>query len=205
MKVLIIASANAHKVAEMKASLAAVLPDYEILSLADLTERPTIVEDGQTFAENAQIKAAALAQAYPEALVLADDSGLMVDALDGAPGVYSARYAGDHDDDKNNQKLLAELAKQPDCDRRAHFVTVLVLTQAGRQPLQVTGQVTGTITELAVGEQRFGYDPLFYLPEQGKTFAQMTATEKNQFSHRGRALVALAAALPDWLAQGQAE
>jgi XTP/dITP diphosphohydrolase len=130
-------------------------------------------------------------------IAIADDSGLIVDALQGAPGVYSARYAGEHaSDDENRQKLLKELENVPLEQRTAHFYTSIVCTfPDGRDPILCNGRCDGIILESEVGDGGFGYDSLFYYPDYEKTFAQMTASEKASVSHRGRAMRALAVAL----------
>lgn len=199
MTQLILASNNVKKIAELRAILADLALDLEVVGLDVLPVVPPMVENGATFLENATIKAHAVAAVAPEAFVLADDSGLIVPALDGAPGVYSARYAGDHDDAANNAKLLAELADKT--DRSAQFKSVLVLTGPNRSDLVAEGSVDGQIGRELVGDGGFGYDPLFIADETDLTFAQMTAAQKNTISHRGRALQNLAAALPAWLAQ----
>ncbi|MCO0832252.1 XTP/dITP diphosphatase [Fructobacillus sp. W13] len=200
MTAFIIASKNAHKVDEIEASLKAAGIDLDVKSLNDLDKVPDIVEDGTTFEENAEKKATAIAKAYPDALVLADDSGLTIPALNGEPGVYSARYAGDHDDAANNRKVLDKLSTKVGFDRAAFFTTVMVLVGPDREKLVVEGQVPGQIMESWDGEESFGYDPIFFYEPAGKTFAAMTLEEKNAVSHRGRALEKLINKLPDWLA-----
>lgn len=198
---LIIATGNAHKVQEIKEALAKLDLDWDILSLEDLDEVPEIIEDGKTFAENVHKKTTALAIVYPDDYIMADDSGLTVAALKGEPGVYSARYAGDHDDDANNAKVLAKLAGKGGQERQAQFTTVLELIGPGKEPLVVSGHVDGQITETEIGDNKFGYDPIFYYEPLQKTFAQLTVAEKNLISHRGRALEKLVKALPAWLKQ----
>lgn len=185
---LVIASNNAKKRAEM----ARILDDLAIeIVPAEQTVFVDVVEDGATFAANAQKKAEAFAAANG-CPALADDSGLIVDALAGAPGVYSSRYAGpDACDADNNAKLLA--AMQGMSERRARFVCVLHLSWPdGRSPLSAEGQVEGYIVESPHGGSGFGYDPLFFCPELGKTFAEASPEEKASVSHRGRALRLLA-------------
>ena len=146
-------------------------------------------ETGATFAENAVIKARALMN-QAKCAVVADDSGLVVDALDGRPGIYSARYAGVHgDDDANNRKLLKELANVP-APRTARFACAVALLRPGHEPLVCEGTCEGEIGFEKKGDGDFGYDPLFYYPPFDKTFAEMTANEKNSVSHRGRAVKA---------------
>ncbi|WP_054956185.1 XTP/dITP diphosphatase [Paenibacillus dakarensis] len=167
-----------------------------VVSMFDYPELPDVVEDGKTFAENAMKKAKTVGDALGMP-VLADDSGLCVEALNGEPGVYSARYAGEHGEDHdNNLKLLAELAKlrlgedteQPLLSP-AQFVCVLVLYDpATGQHIETKGTVDGWITSQPSGNQGFGYDPLFYLPHLEKTMADLTLEEKQEISHRGDAL-----------------
>lgn len=186
----VLASHNSHKIAELQALLGKHIPDIEILSLSDLGLNDEIVEDGRTFEENALIKARyAATSGY---IGLGDDSGLCVDALDGAPGIYSARYAGeDACDAKNNEKLLAELEDKD--SRRAYFVcTIACVFPNGDESIVVCGKTEGEILKELNGEGGFGYDPLFFVKEKNKTYAQMSADEKNSISHRGRAIEALA-------------
>lgn len=156
-----------------------------MLSLGDLGIDVEIEETGTTLTENALIKARTIRDMTGLAS-LADDSGLMCDALGGAPGVYSARYAGEeHDDAKNNALLLKNIAGK---DRTAHFCSVIALCLPDGREYTAEGRVDGVITEEARGNGGFGYDPLFFSPELGKTFAEASAEEKNSVSHRGRAL-----------------
>lgn len=195
---IILASNNAHKITELAAILAQHQIDLQVVPLRDLGDDiPEIIEDGQTFEENALKKVMTITPLAPDDFVLADDSGLTVDALNGEPGVYSARYAGDHDDAANIDKVLAKLGDNP--DRIAHFHSVLVLAGPGRDNLVAKGQVTGVMTHERHGEGGFGYDPIFWVPGFNKTFAELTAAEKNQVSHRGLALQDLVAQLPNWL------
>ncbi|MBS9337647.1 RdgB/HAM1 family non-canonical purine NTP pyrophosphatase [Fructobacillus parabroussonetiae] len=198
---LIIASKNAHKVNEMKAAFKEAAIALDLVSLADLPAVPDVLEDGQTFLENATKKAETIAKAYPDDLVLADDSGLTIPSLNGEPGVFSARYAGDHDDVANNRKVLAKLSGKQDIEREAFFTTVMVVVGPDRANLQVAGRVDGFITEDWDGQESFGYDPIFYYAPAEKTFAEMTTAEKNDVSHRGRALQELRLKLPAWLAE----
>jgi XTP/dITP diphosphohydrolase len=161
---------------------------------------PDVVEDGDTLLDNARLKAVALVAATGLAAV-ADDTGLEVDALGGAPGVYSARYAGEDVTYADNvAKLLSELAKQPDAGgaRRARFRTVALVAFPDGSELWAEGVVEGSITEVASGQGGFGYDPVFApLDDDGRTFAEMTAQEKHDISHRGRAFRSLADALAE--------
>lgn len=189
---VVLASRNKGKLKELSRLLAELLGDViDLRSLDDIGFTDEIEENGTTFAENALIKARAIANlGY---VALADDSGLAVDALDGAPGVYSARYAGAHGDDAaNNQKLLAVLADK--ADRAAAFVCVFACAfPDDRAPIVAEGRVSGEILHAPRGEGGFGYDPLFYYAPLGKTFAELSGEEKNAISHRGAAVRAFAA------------
>lgn len=187
---IIVATKNAGKVAEFKAALSG-LP-YKIMSLADLGSYPEAPENGVTFIENARSKAEFYARLTGR-LCLADDSGLEVDYLKGEPGVYSARYAGEHaSDEANNQKLLANLSAVPQKDRTARFRCVLALANPEQTLLTADGTVEGVILTAPRGNNGFGYDPLFLVPEIGRTLAEMSSEEKNGISHRGRAIKKLA-------------
>jgi len=191
---LTLATGNAHKVDEIRALLAGcdVLLDH----LGELTDPPELVEPHETFAENALAKALTVAR-HTGGLALADDSGLMVDALDGAPGVMSARYAGeDATGEQLVAKLLDELTGVPAEERTARFACVLSLADPEGKVGQWEGVVEGLIALEPAGDGGFGYDPVFYYPPARITFAQMTPTNKNAVSHRGRALRAFAADLP---------
>lgn len=178
-----IATNNRNKLKEIRAVLGGFFD--EMFSLDDLGIDVEIEETGDTLTENALIKARTIRDMTGLA-ALADDSGLMCDALDGAPGVYSARYAGEeHDDAKNNTLLLKNIAGK---DRTAHFCSVIALCLPDGREYTAEGRVDGVITEEARGNGGFGYDPLFFSPELGKTFAEASAEEKNSVSHRGRAL-----------------
>ncbi len=188
---LVLASANPKKVAEMVGLLEGV---------AEVLPRPDsvgdVVEDGDTLEANARLKADAVAQGAGLAAV-ADDTGLFVDALDGRPGVRSARFAGDAATDADNvELLLAELADQP--NRRAQFRTVIVVRDPAGNELVVSGECPGAIIDQPRGDHGFGYDPVFVPDEgDGRTFAQMSAEDKGRISHRGRAMSALAQALAE--------
>lgn len=193
MKILL-ASHNKNKIAELEALLKTVCADAEVVSLSDVGFTDEIVEDGTTFEENALIKARTGARlGY---ITVADDSGLMVDALGGAPGVYSARYAGeDGNTEKNNAKLLAALQGVPQDKRTAHFVSVVACVfPDDREDIVVRGECPGEILTSPRGKTGFGYDPLFWYAPFGKTYAEMTAEEKNSISHRGVAMQAFAKA-----------
>ena len=187
MKVLL-ASHNKGKIAELQALLGKFSSDIEVVSMSDIGFNDDIVEDGTTFEENALIKARVGASlGY---ITVADDSGLMVDALDGAPGVYSARYAGEEcDNEKNNQKLLCELSGLPEDKRTAKFVSVVACVfPDGREDIITRGECPGIILDEYRGNGGFGYDPLFYYLPMKKTYAEMSADEKNSISHRGLAM-----------------
>ena len=204
---MVLASRNPKKIKELNAILSAVIPDIRILSLDDVGFEGDIEENGTTFEENALIKAHTASKAcgykYP---TIADDSGLSVDALGGAPGVYSARYAGGHgDDEANNQLLLKNLAHIPEKERTAQFVSVIACVFPNGHEIVVKGEAKGLILQEYRGNGGFGYDPLFlYLPEsekepRNKTFSEMTSEEKNVISHRARAIERLAQALTKYL------
>ena len=181
---LIIASNNAHKLTEMKAILAPYFDDVQSMREAGI-EHET-VEDGQTFLENAVKKARELAE-ISGCCAIADDSGLCVDALDGAPGVYSARFSGVHGDDKaNNRLLLEKLAGVT--ERGAHYTCAIALAWPDGRLLTAEDYLYGEIARDEKGSNGFGYDPLFLLPELGLRTAQLSAEEKNRISHRGKAL-----------------
>ena len=181
---LIIASNNAHKLTEMKAILAPYFDDVQSMREAGI-EHET-VEDGQTFLENAVKKARELAE-LSGCCAIADDSGLCVDALDGAPGVYSARFSGVHGDDKaNNRLLLEKLAGVT--ERGAHYTCAIALAWPDGRLLTAEDYLYGEIARDEKGSNGFGYDPLFLLPELGLRTAQLSAEEKNRISHRGKAL-----------------
>ncbi len=184
---LLIASNNQHKIEEIKQILG--IKFDEILSLSDVGIVCDPEENGKTFLENALIKVYAVSK-LTDLPVLGDDTGLCVDALNGAPGVHSARFAGDHDNAKNRKKLLACLEGLT--DRKAHFTTAVALLYPDGRLLTAEGNVDGKILEHEVGTNGFGYDSLFYSTELNKTFAEATAEEKNSVSHRGRALQKLA-------------
>lgn len=167
----------------------------EIAGIPNFSSLPTVVEDGHTFEENARKKAEEYSLAAPEEIVLADDSGIEIDALNGAPGVHSARYAADQphladentDDEANNARVLRELRKVPAEKRTGRFVCVLVAARDGKMLGGFRGVAEGVILDHARGSNGFGYDPLFYFPQIRKTFAELSAEEKAQYSHRGAA------------------
>ena len=187
LSLLVIATTNKNKLREFREILQDL--QIEVLSLADFGPIPPVVEDGSTFEENAYKKALHTAKVLGLPAI-ADDSGLVVPALGGAPGVYSARYAGENaTDEANCQKLLEELNGIE--DRRAHFQCVLSIAVPSGPALTYEGQCDGKILLDKKGSNGFGYDPLFYYEELGQTFAEMSMADKNKVSHRGKALSAV--------------
>ncbi|MEM9446276.1 MAG: XTP/dITP diphosphatase [Verrucomicrobiota bacterium] len=183
MKKLVIATCNLGKVREFQEILGA---KWEVLSTRDLGDVPEVIEDGETFQENACKKALAIAQ-LTKAPVIADDSGLEVEALNGAPGVYSARYAGESaTDSDNNLKLLKAL--QGATDRRAQFRCVLAVAESKQITATYEGVCKGKIMETLSGEGGFGYDPLFVPEGESLSFAELLPKLKNAMSHRGKAI-----------------
>ena len=196
---LILATRNKDKLKEIQALLSDL--DIDIMSLDEAENAPHVVEDGKTFMENAFKKAKVIAEATG-IMALADDSGLEVDALDGAPGVYSARYSGENASDaSNNEKLLADLEGVPAGKRSAHFSCVIVVYHPSGRWISTEDKCEGEITEKSIGDRGFGYDPVFYLPSLNCTMAQLSAEEKNSLSHRGKALEKLKSELPGFLAR----
>ena len=172
-----------------------------MVSLRDLANPPAVVEDGKSFEANALKKARALAR-FSGIMTLADDSGIEVDALSGAPGIYSARYCGvEGNDQANNEKLLGELANVPEQKRTARFVCALALCATdggGLKEWTVRESCEGRIAFALKGSNGFGYDPLFFYPPFGKTFGEIDRETKATVSHRGKALKKLAEMLPTW-------
>jgi XTP/dITP diphosphohydrolase len=193
MRHLVLATRNAHKTSEFAALLG---PGFAVTDLTERSDLPEVEETGSTFEENAALKALAISQLVP-GLVVADDSGLEVDALDGAPGVYSARYAGEHASDAQNvAKLLAELAAAGvEGEAAAQFRCVLAVARDGKLQQSFDGFVRGVITRQAAGQQGFGYDPVFKPEGSDRTFAELDASAKNAISHRARAVAKLRAFL----------
>ena len=184
--ILVLATRNQGKIREIEKMLD--LPRLEIRSLQDFPDLPEVVEDGRTFLENAFKKAQACAQATGRP-ALADDSGLEVDCLNGAPGIYSARFSGaEATDEANNRKLLSLLEGIPEERRTARFVCRMVLYLPEGKWIQTEGFCPGIIARAPRGEHGFGYDPVFYLPELNKTMAEIPLEEKNRISHRAQAL-----------------
>lgn len=194
---LVLASHNKKKIVELQSIVQALLPDVQVLSLADVGLHDDIVEDGESFAENALIKAkAAAAAGY---IGVGDDSGLCVRALNDAPGIYSARYAGEHGNDVANTALLLKNMEGVS-DRYAEFRCAIACAfPDDSEPIVVQGAVAGEITQEPSGNGGFGYDPVFYYPPDGMTLAELDAKRKNEISHRGEALRLFAAALAERL------
>ena len=190
---IVLASQNKKKIIELRTMLEQYIPGIEILSLADVGITDEIVEDGDSFEANALIKArTAAGSGY---IGVGDDSGLCVEALGGAPGIYSARYAGEHGDDDANLDLVLENMVGKD-DRRAAFVCCIACVfPDGSEPIVCHGRVDGELLCARDGNGGFGYDPIFYYPPYGKSFGVTSAEDKNKVSHRSRAIAAFAQAL----------
>lgn len=196
---LVLASRNAKKIAELRTLMAELLTGVEVLSLDDIGFPGDIEENGKSFEENAFLKADAVAaRGY---IGVADDSGLTVDALGGEPGIYSARYAArkgvntDHNDEANNQLVLRELENVPDGERGAAYVCAVACVFPDGERFVVRREVRGRILREYRGSAGFGYDPMFWYEPFGKTFAELSADEKNAVSHRGQAMRAFAGEL----------
>ncbi|REI07055.1 XTP/dITP diphosphatase [Staphylococcus felis] len=182
MKDIVIASSNKGKINDFKV----IFADYNVIGINELLEDFDVEETGVTFEENARLKSEAAAKVLNKT-VIADDSGLEITALNGAPGVFSARYAGIHKSDEDNiDKVLHELNNET--DRGARFVCVISMTTAQGETHTFRGTVEGEITLSRIGENGFGYDPIFYVPEMKKTMAQLTPEEKSEISHRRKAI-----------------
>ncbi len=200
MDTLLFATNNKNKAKEVEEALQKNNFPIHVITNQDLTDPPHVLETGTTFLANAKLKAHQMAE-FSNLPTLADDSGLSVDKLNGAPGVYSARYGGEaHNDALNNDKLLAELGGVPKEERKATFHTTMVVSWPGKfeDDLVTEGEIRGEILTYPQGKGNFGYDPLFFVPDKGKTFAEMTVDEKNAISHRGQALRKLLTELPAW-------
>lgn len=183
-KKLCLASGNKHKIKE----IADMLPEYDVIGYKDLGEDFEIVEDGKTFYENALIKAKTVAEKF-NIPCLADDSGICVDALNGEPGIYSARYAGDGIDEHNNELLLKNL--QDKTDRKAKFVCCMVYYTPNGKIITATGETKGEILFKPEGVNGFGYDPIFFSYDINKCLGVASSEEKNSISHRYRAIVGI--------------
>ncbi len=190
---ILVATSNPGKIRDFAGAAAAY--GIAIANIPNFSSLPQVVEDGITFEENARKKAESYSLAVPGELVLADDSGLEIDALDGAPGVHSARYAADDpqaaecntDDDANNARVLRELESVPAQERTGRFICVLAVARDGQILQTFRGTTEGLILNASRGQNGFGYDPLFFFPAIQKTFAQLDAEEKSHYSHRGAA------------------
>ena len=193
----VLASQNTHKLVEMQAILSA--HGVEVVLQSDMGLHVDVEETGTTFAENAMLKARAVMEASGLPAI-ADDSGLCVDALGGAPGVYSARYGGEGLDDIQRYRLLLENMRGQ-MPRTARFVSVITCCFPNGDVISARGECPGTIAFAPMGEGGFGYDPVFFVPTLKKTFAQLTAEEKNAISHRGKALEAFQVKLKEYLSK----
>ncbi|HEX3740812.1 MAG TPA: RdgB/HAM1 family non-canonical purine NTP pyrophosphatase [Terriglobales bacterium] len=193
MRRIMIATSNPGKIRDFAG--AASVHGIEVAPLPNFSSLPPVIEDGATFEANARKKAEAYSAYVPGELIIADDSGLEVDALGGAPGVHSARYAADEpqmaeantDDDANNAKLVREIRRVPAERRTARFVCWIAAARDGKTLATFEGKAEGIIIERACGSNGFGYDPFFYFPAIGKTFAELIPEEKAEYSHRGAA------------------
>jgi XTP/dITP diphosphohydrolase len=198
MRTILIATSNAGKLRDFAG--VALQHGVEITGIPSFSSLPTVVEDGLTFEANARKKAEEYSLHVAGEIVVADDSGLEIDALNGAPGVYSARYAApdlhnkkphesdaNTDDEANNARVLRELKGVPSAQRAGRFICVLAAARDGKTLATFRGSAEGLILEAGRWNNGFGYDPLFYFPEIGKTFAELSAQEKSRYSHRGKA------------------
>ena len=191
MKHILIATSNPGKLRDFAGAASGY--GIEVQAIANFASLPAVVEDGATFEANARKKAEVYSRYVPGEIVIADDSGLEVDALRGAPGVHSARYAADEphladsnmDDQLNNAKLIREIQRVPAVGRTGRFVCAIAAARDGSTFAVFEGKAEGMILDSPRGFNGFGYDPLFYFPEIGKTFAELSAEEKAQYSHRG--------------------
>lgn len=194
---IVFATGNAGKIREVREILADL--GMEVVSMKEAGIRADIVEDGKSYEENALIKAREAAK-YTDAIVMADDSGLEIDYLNGEPGIYSARYMGEETPySAKNRNLIDRLAGVPDEKRTARFVCAIAAVLPDGREATVRGVIEGRIGYEEAGENGFGYDPIFYVPEFGKTTAQLAPEEKNRVSHRGRALELMKAKLAQLL------
>jgi len=194
---IVLATRNSHKLKEFREMFQGM--DIIVLGLEAFPDCPEVEEDGKTFAANALKKARSIA-AHTGRVTMADDSGLEVDILNGAPGIYSARYAGEQGNDaKNNAKLLKDLAGVPEQNRGARFHCVIAIVSPDDRQQVAEGFCSGTIIHAGRGTQGFGYDPVFFYEPFGLTFAEMTPEQKNSISHRSRAIAELKKILPGFL------
>lgn len=201
MKQVIIATQNKGKAKDFEALFGPL--GYEVLTLRDVAKDMDVEETGVTFEENAILKAEAVAEAL-QTTVIADDSGLEIDALDGEPGVYSARYAGEaKSDEANIEKVLARLEGVPEEQRTARFRCVLAIASPNKKTRTYSGSCDGLILSERRGDHGFGYDPIFFVPNEGKAMAELVPEEKAAISHRGNAIRELKKAMPEWLSNEQ--
>ncbi len=196
MKQVVIATKNKGKAKDFEALFNPF--GYEVVTMFEVAPDLEIEETGTTFEENAILKAETLANLLGK-IVIADDSGLMVDALNGEPGVYSARYAGDHDDEANMVKLLANMKEVPEEERTARFCCALAIAGPNMETKTVFGTCEGVIAHEKKGTNGFGYDPVFYVPALEKHMAELSAEDKGAISHRGNAIRKLALQLAELL------
>ncbi|HJT00058.1 MAG TPA: RdgB/HAM1 family non-canonical purine NTP pyrophosphatase [Terriglobales bacterium] len=204
MATILIATSNAGKLRDFAA--AAAEHETAVAGLPNFSSLPPVPEDQPTFEANARKKAEVYSSFAPGAIVLADDSGLEVETLNGAPGVRSARYAAHSSEENasdaaNNTRLLAELQSVPEDQRQAQFVCVIVAAHDGKALATFRGEARGTILHAPRGAGGFGYDPLFYFPALGKTFAELSAAEKARVSHRGQAFRKFL----EWMEKGRSQ
>lgn len=196
---LVVATTNLGKFEEIRSFLREKNPRIVLRSLRDFPGMPLIVEDGSTFLENARKKAKVVAT-FAKIPALADDSGLEVDALGGRPGVFSARFAGQGATDvANNQKLIEKLKDIPPADRTGKFKCAMVIYAPSGHTVSAMGELAGVLVEQGRGTNGFGYDPHFFVPELGRTLAEMTTSEKNRVSHRAKALTKISSLLEAFL------
>lgn len=201
MKQVIIATQNKGKAKDFEALFGPL--GYEVLTLRDVAKDMDVEETGVTFEENAILKAEAVAEAL-QTTVIADDSGLEIDVLNGEPGVYSARYAGEaKSDEANIEKVLAKLEGVSEEQRTARFRCVLAIASPNKETVTYSGSCEGMILSERRGDHGFGYDPIFFVPNEGKAMAELLPEEKAAISHRGNALRELEKAMPEWLDNGQ--
>lgn len=190
---IVIATGNQDKVREINEILEGT--DFEAVSMKSIGVNPEIIEDADTFEGNALIKAKTVHE-YVNDYVMADDSGLCIDALDGAPGVYSARFCGENSTYEEKFKKIFEMLRDvPEEKRTAHFVCAIAVVRPDGTSFTVKGQCDGILHETPMGENGFGYDPIFYVPEFNMTTAQMDPAQKHSISHRGKALASMVAKL----------
>lgn len=196
MRILLLATTNQHKINEYRAIFSAI--PFQLRSLRDFEVETDVEETGSTFRENAELKALTYATMLGQ-LSLADDSGLEIDALNGAPGIYSARFAGRETAYEERFRLILEQLKDVPVEQRtARFVCAITVAEPSGYCRTVEGVIEGIIADAPRGENGFGYDPIFFVPELGKTTAELPPEQKNRISHRGRAGQLAAALLRDW-------